>query len=423
MTYAEAEKALMTSSPKPGNAHLSNVLLLLERLGNPHHGMKYIHVAGTNGKGTTCALMASVLQAAGYRTGLFTSPHLVKITERFQVNGRQIPEDEFVSLAQEVLRACEKIEAEGAVGFGFFVKVTALGFLWFRKQHCDAVVLEVGLGGRYDATNVIRPEDCALSVFSNIGLDHMELLGHTVAQIAGEKAGILKPGGHAVYYAQSSEAENVILQTAAERKARCARCDHPKIFIRHMGLDGTVFDFDGFQCLHLSLLGEYQAHNAALAVAAVKALRKDGWHISDNALRLGLSTARWPGRMELLCADPPILLDGAHNPQGMEALLKSLDILFPEERPVFVLGVLQDKDYSAELQMLVPRAQAFMTITPPSPRALPADRLAASLRQLGAQAQAFPSMSEALESAKKVGGPICIAGSLYHVAPAYECFS
>lgn len=375
---------------RPG---LERIRRLLERLGNPQKGMKFVHIAGSNGKGSTAAMLASVLTAAGWRTGLYTSPHLWRFHERFQVDGVPIPGAELAELTAQVLEAAED-ETE-------FELTTAVAFLYFRRSGCDIVVLETGLGGRLDSTNVIDAPEVA--VITRIGLEHTELLGDTLAKIAAEKTGIIKPGSDAVLYGQSREVEEVVERVCRERGV-------PLSITRPSKLD-----------YRLSLLGEYQTYNAAVALETVDRLRRRGWKIPEEAVVQGLDQARWPGRMELARRRPDVILDGAHNPQCMQALAQSLGGMYPGKGAIFLIGVLEDKDYPAMMGELLGLARKFFTLTPGSPRALPAGRLAAYLEEQGAKAIPCGSVQEGLDQALAAAGAedvVCVCGSLYMIGEA-----
>ena len=375
---------------KPG---LERIRRLLKRLGDPQKELKFVHIAGSNGKGSTAALLASVLTAAGLKTGLYTSPHLWRFHERFQVDGVPIPGEELAEIAAQVLEAAED-ETE-------FELMTAIAFLHFRRSGCEIVVLETGLGGRLDSTNIIdRPE---VAVITRIGLEHTELLGDTLAKIAAEKADIIKSGCDAVLYGQDREVEEVVERVCRERGV-------PLAVTRPHKLE-----------YHISLLGDYQIYNAAVALETVNRLRRRGWKIPETAVIRGLDQARWPGRMELARRHPEVLLDGAHNPQCMEALARSLGGMYPGKKLIFLTGVLADKDYPAMMGKLLPLAREFFTLTPDSPRALPAEKLSEYLKTQGAQASPCKSVGEGLDRAPAVARAddvVCVCGSLYMIGEA-----
>ena len=348
---------------KPG---LSRTKELLGRVGNPHQKLKYVHITGTNGKGSTAAMVASVLDQAGLTVGLYTSPHLWRFHERFQVNGVPIPDDTLGRIAERVIQAGKGMEDPATE----FELMTVVGMLYFLEAGCDLVVLEVGLGGRMDSTNVIPAPEVA--VITNIGLEHTRELGDTLAQIATEKSGILKSGCDAVLYHQSSEVEEVILAACRHQGIPLTLTDPEGLRVLGSGREGQTFTYRDWGTFHISLLGRYQLYNAATALEVVAALVRRGWKISEEAVRQGLREAVWPARMELARRNPDVLLDGGHNPQCMGALRRSLEELYPNRKIFFLTGVLSDKDYPSMLGELLPLSKQFVTITPDSDRALSA---------------------------------------------------
>lgn len=392
---------------KPG---LTRVRALLEALGNPQDTLRFVHVAGTNGKGSTAAMLASVLTAAGCRTGLYTSPYITRFHERMQCDGVPVSDAELAAVCER-LRPCAQAMDDPATEFEL---VTAAAFLWFAEKKCDIVVLEVGLGGRLDATNVIRAPECA--VIANIGLDHTAVLGDTVGQIAVEKAGIIKPGCRAVSYAQTPEAAAVLRHVCAERCVPLTVADISEIEPLTDSVDGQTFRYRGGEELMLPLLGAHQLKNAAVALETVDALRARGWAIPPAAVRAGLASVTWPARFEILSRAPWFVLDGGHNPQCAETVRENLTHYFPHRRKILLLGVLADKAYTDMTDMIAPAADAFIAVTPPSDRALPAETLAAQLRRYGKPVTVCESVRAGVETALGLAGPadvVCATGSLY----------
>lgn len=389
---------------------LGRMRALLRALGDPQRGRKFVHVAGTNGKGSTCACIASVLRAAGYRVGLNTSPYLMTFHERIQVNGALISDEELASLAEEIRPAAEAM-AEHPTEFEL---ITAIALLHFCRKDCDISVLEVGLGGALDASNVIDVPEAA--VLTAMGMDHVALLGPAQADVAAAKAGIIKPGGDVVSYGECPEADGVFRRVCKERGAVLTEVDFSRLRPRSFGLDGSQFDFAPYGNLYLPLTGAYQLKNAATAITALEVLRKKGWRVSEEALRRGLAQVRWPGRFEVLRRDPVFLLDGAHNAHGMTAAAESLGALFPRRKIVFVLGLLADKDVSAMLDALAPLAKQVFTLRPDSPRAMEAEALTSLLAERGVPARACGTAEEGVRSAMEAAGRsgiVCALGSLY----------
>ena len=382
---------------KPG---LERINALCAALGNPQDGLQYIHVAGTNGKGSTCAMLAEIAVAAGRKTGLYTSPYVVDFRERIQVNGEMIPEGDLARLAQKVKAAAEAMP-EPVTEFEF---VTALGFAWFAEQGCDLVVLEVGMGGRWDATNVIAAPLC--SVIMKIAMDHTEVLGDTLAKIAMEKCGIVKPGCPVICACgQEDEALEVI-------KEMCARKGSPLVIAEENECEILASSLMGSECVlaglpvHVPLIGRHMCRNA---LAAVKAARALGF--SDGAIQRGSSRISMPARMEVLSAEPLVLLDGGHNPDCARALAAALEEYCPGQRFCFVCGMMADKDVPEYLRILRPYAGRFIACAPDHPRAMPAEKLAELAREAGYKnSTAAASPEEALRLAEY---PLIICGSFY----------
>ncbi|GAO05073.1 folylpolyglutamate synthase/dihydrofolate synthase family protein [Anaeromyxobacter sp. PSR-1] len=370
----------------------------LDALGHPERGYRVLHVGGTNGKGSTCAMAAAALREAGLRTGLYTSPHLVRFNERIQVDGVEISDAALAATLEAVRRACPWHEAGGEGDrLTYFEVATLAGLLHLAAERVDAAVIEVGLGGRFDATNAIRP---AVTAIARIGLDHTQLLGDTVERVAFEKAGIFKPGVPAVVHAaQPAGALEVLRAEAARRGA--------PFVVAGEAWDGPV-----------ALRGPHQRANAALAAAALRALAGAGVAVPEDAIARGIAGARWPGRLEELGG---VLLDGAHNPQGAAALAAALPALHPGRPVELVFGVLADKDHAGMLAALAPAVRRLHLVTPPSPRARPAAELRALAEAHGVAADVHGGLAEAIACARAAageGGVVGVAGSLYLVGEA-----
>ena len=362
---------------------LGRIADLLERMGRPQDALRFVHVAGTNGKGSTCAFLSSVLTCSGYKTGLFTSPYVEVFEERIRVDGRNISRADLACATLAVREHACAMEAETGEHPTEFELMTAVALEHFRTVGCDIVVLEVGLGGRLDSTNVIvDPEVC---VICRIGLDHTAVLGTTLPEVAKEKAGIIKPGSPVVSWPQDAAAREVVAGTARERGCALTEPDFSQLAIGSIDADLVVrnFVYKG-ATYETALLGSYQPSNAALAIEAVDLLRARGWGIPEAAVREGIAQARWPGRFEVLARQPLVIADGGHNPQGAEVLADSLREIVDRDGGasrgvVFVMGVLADKDYVPMIRSLAPFARAFVTYAPENPRALSADDLAGSV--------------------------------------------
>ncbi len=396
---------------KPG---LVTIRRMLEELGNPHRGLRYVHIAGTNGKGSTAAYIESILRTAGYRTGLFTSPYIEHFTERIRTAGEEIDEESLIRLAEEVKKAADILEEEEIYPTPFELQ-TAVAFLYFKEKACDIVVLEVGLGGRFDSTNII--EDPEVCVIASIGMDHMNILGDSLSQIAAEKCGIIKESSRVVTCPQKEEAAKVIEQRCRECHASLTADRSRRIKTVSADLNGQVFEDEVYGRCTIHLQGLHQITNAGLALDAVDVLKTRGFEISAQDVHEGLAGTRWKGRLEVMGRDPVVLIDGAHNADGVEALKKSLVSLFGNKKITFVTGVLADKDYPAMMRLVEPLADRFWTVTPDSPRALPAEELAAFLQKDGCKAQACTCMEEARDKilAADRSEVVCAFGSLYFI--------
>ena len=366
---------------KPG---LSRTRALLSALGNPERQLRFVHIAGTNGKGSTAACIASCLQAAGWRVGLYTSPYINRFNERMQVNGVPISDEDLETLVDRIRPIANALTDSPTE----FELITALGFLYFLQMHCDIVVLEVGLGGALDSTNVIPAPEAA--VITALGLDHTAVLGDTIQDVARAKAGIIKAGAPVITYGGVPEADAVIAAACKEQGCSLYPVDFSQLTLLPSDLSGSRFSFGNLSNLTLPLLGSYQPKNAAVAITTLKVLDKQGWHISDAAIREGLRTVQWPGRFELLRTDPPFLLDGSHNPHGMRATAQSLQDRFPQQKFTFLISVMADKDVTGILTPILPLAKEFVTVRANLPRAMPAEELAARIIALGGTAQAAP---------------------------------
>jgi len=405
MTYAEAIQFLYGLRWFGAKFGLENTLKLAALSGNPQSQLRFIHVAGTNGKGSTCAMLESIYRAAGLRVGLFTSPHLVSFRERIQVNRELISEADVVRLVGEMQLMFPEFPSDHHPTF--FEVVTVMALCYFTGQKCDLVIWETGLGGRLDATNIVTP---LASVITNIGFDHQQWLGETLTQIATEKAGIIKPGIPVVTAEAGSEALQVIARIAQEKRAPLTKAGQAKR------------QSQAGQTPALPLLGEHQRLNAALAVATIEALQEK-LPVRADAIRIGLETVHWPGRLQLVKtpSGQAILLDGAHNVAGAESLRRAMEDHFPESRPALILGVLQDKDYRQICETVAPLAGHIVTVPVASERAAPPEALRDVCRHANpaAQVTACPSLTDALSHV--ADDPfVVITGSLYLVGEAME---
>ena len=413
MTGQEAVAYIDTFQWQAHAPGLERIRTLLHALGDPQKELKFVHVAGTNGKGSVCAYLASVLRCAGYRVGLCTSPFLEDFRERIQVDGELIPPETLGELTELARPAAEAMEDHPTE----FELITAVAMLYFRRCRCDIVVLEVGLGGALDASNVIDVPEAA--VITVMGMDHAAILGPTLADIAAAKAGIIKPGGTVVSFGGCPEADAVIRERCREQGAQLTEVDFSRLRVVGTGLDGTDLEFAPYGALHVPLVGLYQAKNAAVAVTTVEVLEKRGWEISRRALEQGLASVCWPGRLEVVRrAGPVILRDGAHNAHGMAATVESLRALFPGKKLTILMGVMADKDVEDMLKLLAPIAGQVFTVRPESPRAMPAEELAALVNRYGVPAVPCAGVAAGLQAAAEAAGAdgaVCALGSLYLV--------
>lgn len=412
MTLDEALRYIHEVCWKGTIPGLERIQALLDAMGNPERKCKFVHVTGTNGKGSTCAMVASILRKAGYKTGLYTSPYLIRFNERIQINGEQISDADICELTEYVKPFAESIFERPTE----FEMVTAIGFEYFARHKCDIVVCEVGMGGEFDATNVIAAPEAA--VICNIGLDHTEVLGDTLEKIAGAKAGIIKPGCDAVLYRERPSVEAVFEERCKALNVPLHKADFDSLHLLSHSLEGQVFDWERFHALRLPLLGEHQLHNAAVALTTARVLQKRGWKITDAQIREGIESVRWPGRFELMRKDPMFIIDGGHNPQCIEALVKNIRDYLPGRELTVLTGVLGDKDFHCMYRDVTQYAKEFITITPANARALTAEKLADYLRQFGKPVTACDVVADgvrlAIEHAGKDGVVLCY-GSLYMI--------
>lgn len=391
---------------------LGRTQTLLAKMGNPEKKLKFVHIAGTNGKGSTAAMTASILRKAGYRTGLYTSPYIYRFHERMQVDGVEISDEDLAAVTEFVKPLADSMEERPTE----FELVCCIAFEYFRRMQCDIVVLEVGMGGALDSTNVIEVPEVA--VITNIGLDHTEYLGDTLEKIAETKSGIFKENGHAVVYRSSPSVEAVFERICRERHVSLKKADFASLRLKNHSLDGQVFDCGERKNLVLPLLGDHQLHNAAVVLSIADTLIAEGWHITEENIRQGIRDVRWPGRFDIVRRDPLFIIDGGHNPQCIEALVKNIEDYLADRRVIALTGVLADKDYVDMYQPVMPLVRQFVCITPPNPRRLEADLLAKYLIDAGADAIACASIDDgvakAMELAGKDGVVLCF-GSLYSI--------
>ena len=412
MTYEEALDNVygrLVFGIKPG---LERIGALLERLGEPQKRLKFVHVAGTNGKGTCSTLVASALKECGLRVGLYTSPYVLEFRERFQINGEMIPQQELIEEVEALSPIADEFEKNGDQ-VTEFEYITALAFHWFARRGCDVVVLEVGMGGRFDATNIIDvPEVAAIM---SISLDHTAILGDTLEKIAFEKAGILKEGGRLVLYPQQApEVFSELEQICRERRVELLLPDLSQVKELECSIDGTTFQA-GEQIWRTPFLGEHQVRNAVTALKVLEVLKQRRWPVTEQAVKAGFEKAFIPARMEVISREPLCLLDGGHNPGCAQALGQALTRFVPQ-RKVAIMGVMADKDSREALRILGPLFSQIVTVAPEGLRALPAQKLAEVASEFCPKVIPAGSCREALALAVKAmgeNGALVVCGSFY----------
>lgn len=416
MNYQESEAFIHSFHRFTKEPGLNGIRTLLSLLGEPQKKLRFIHIAGTNGKGSTTVMCASILREAGYRTGMFVSPYVLTFRERIQVDGQMIPEEEIAKLCEKIQLAVEKMTQSGIAPAEFEV-VTALGMLWFAKQNCDVVCLEVGLGGRLDATNVINQS--LVSVICAIGYDHTQILGDTLQKIAFEKCGILKPGGICVSYPQQDpEALAEIMAQCAQKENRLIIPNAKSVEICTESILGSRFYYHGLT-FELPLAGRHQIYNFLTAFSAIEAVKLQGFAISDKNITDGIAKVVFPARMEQISVEPLVILDGAHNLQGCEALAKAMP-LTPKKK-VVIMGMLRDKDWLHAAARIAQEAEMFFAVSPENPRALPAGELAAAVEGIAGKVKAFSTIESAVDAALPLleeDAALFCCGSLYLASQA-----
>ena len=411
MNYSEALEyihSICWTFTKPG---LERISALCEKLGNPQDSLKFVHVAGTNGKGSFCSMLESVLRHAGYKTGLFTSPYIKVFNERMQFCGENISNEELAEITEYVKPFADSMEDKPTE----FELITAIGFEYFKRKNCDVVILEAGMGGRLDSTNIIKSS--LLSVITGIALDHVAFLGDTPEKIAAEKAGIIKASGCVLFGGNGKSIEEVIKNKAAEMNAEYHYADKSSLEIISSDLSGSLINYGERKEIKLPLLGLYQPLNAANVLCAVDLLKSKGFAVTEEALREGILAARWPARFEIISRDPLIIFDGAHNPEGIEKAVESIKRYFGDKKVSVLTGVMKDKDFDYIAGKFAEISDRAFTITPQNPRALPAEEYAKVLEAKGITATHYGSVASALADAKAYakssGSPIVCLGSLY----------
>ncbi|WP_418790756.1 bifunctional folylpolyglutamate synthase/dihydrofolate synthase [Phosphitispora sp. TUW77] len=428
MNFEESIEFLQNLTKFGFNFGLNRIEELLRRLGSPHREIRVIHVGGTNGKGSTATMIAAILQAAGYRIGIFTSPHIHSYCERYKINGIDISRDRIAEMMTLLRPHLEQMVAGGFEHPTEFEVSTALGFLYFYLEKVDFLVLEVGLGGAIDSTNVVIP---LVSVITNVAMDHMDYLGNSVKEIAEVKTGIIKPGMPVVTAADDPEALRVIRQAAQEKICRLVEIGREVTWqLRNSTPDGQEFDIftaqKSYENVFIRLAGYHQVVNAATAVAVIELLAGYGYSFDAETVTRGLAEAKWPARLETVRENPRVVLDGAHNLHGSATLKKALTEVFSYRDLILVFGMLGDKEREKVVSMLAPLAKAVVVTKPNSPRAGDWEKIADEVRKYVSEVYLIENIHQAVQKGIEMAGfedMVCITGSLYMVAEARELFN
>ena len=427
MTYTQALDYIHSTCWKGSRPGLERTIELADRLGRPQDSLKFIHIAGTNGKGSTSAMLASILQRAGYKVGLYTSPFILRFNERMRINGVDIPDGELAEITEFVKPHAEAMTDTPTE----FELITAIALVYFARNACDYVVFEVGMGGRLDSTNIIDPKTVMASVITGIAMDHTAFLGDTPEKIAAEKAGVIKKGS-VVIYGGNHPPVGETASTASDHGALCGRIIRQKaeevgaayLEANHAGLSnvesslfGTRFDFCERKDLFIPLAGLYQPYNASTVLSTVDLLRIRGLHISETAIREGLASVKWPARFEVLSKSPLVIADGGHNPEGIDAAIASVKAYFKEERILLLTGVMADKDYTHMVSRMAEVADRAFCVRPANDRALDPAAYAENFRKMGIPAEGYATVAEGVKAAMGVaereGKALLCLGSLY----------
>lgn len=410
-SYAESLEYLKIASQRGSRLGLERITELCHRLGDPQNETKIIHVAGTNGKGSFTAMLSSILRSAGYITGSFSSPALTSVTESFRINCREISENVFAWVMTDVIPACEAMEDKPTE----FEVLTAAAYELFRRTDCHVAIVECGMGGDTDSTNVVSQP--LLSVITKVATDHTDVLGDSIREIAKHKAGIIKKGSPALYGGNNLAAFDVINAVACEKNVSLSITDHMRIFGNSVSIDGIELEYDGFGMISVPLTGTYQLYNISTVLTAVELLRREGFNISDEAVKDGLARVEWHARFEVLRKDPCVVFDGAHNPDGIHQAADTIRRCFGGEKVVFLAGVLSDKQYNLYPEMLGQYADCVFTVRPDNHRALDPKILAEEFSNADIPAVEYQDFTEGVKAAyncaKNRNMPLIALGSLY----------
>lgn len=417
MNYEKMIEAVVSGGLEMG---LDRIEKLLFRLENPQEGLKIIHVAGTNGKGSTSAMLSSILIMAGYKTGFFSSPYIEKVNEEFKINNKNISDEKLESIIMKIKSKLEEMQIKVTE----FELRTAIALEYFKQEKCDFVILEAGIGGENDATNVIKSP--LISVITKIGIDHTSVLGDTIEEITKAKAGIIKKDSHCVVMRQLKKITDIFKQISAEKNSTFIISQPENAKLNYINLDATCFDYKEMSKLKTPLIGPHQVNNVALVIKITEVLNILGYKITETEIRTGLQATKWSGRFEILAREPEFIIDAAHNIDGIHALTSTLQKVVPNLKYTFILGMMSDKNYVAMVRKLIPFASRFFTVTPcDMPRALPAVDLANEIiPHFKGEVTACESIKEAITLAREVSKtPICCVGSIYMLNEVKSNFS
>ena len=411
MNYKETLEYIHSVCWKGSRPGLERTEMLLQMMGNPQNNTRFIHVAGTNGKGSVCSMLSSVLKEAGYKTGLYTSPFVRYFNERMAIDGEMISNEELSEITEYVKQFAEKMEDLPTE----FELITAIALEYFSRNKCDVVVLETGMGGRLDSTNIVTTT--VLSVITGIAFDHTAFLGNTIGEIAAEKAGIIKDGRPVVFGGKSSEAYEVIERIAKSKNSRFYTASETELENIEFSLYGCSFDISEYKKLFVSLVGDYQPSNIATALKCIDILKNEGYNITEDTLREGLKKVYWPARFEIINKDPLMIYDGAHNPEGLRGCVDSVKRFFKDQKVNIISGVMKDKNVDEMLPTVSEIANEVFTVIPDNPRSMDSKTYAEYYNKYGIKATAFDTIEEgvraALEASKAQNRPLVALGTLY----------
>lgn len=413
MNYNEALEFIHSRMKFGSQPGMERITALCEAFDNPQDNLNYVHVAGTNGKGSTCTMIAKMLEAAGYKVGLFTSPFVVDFRERIQINSQMIPQQDFADIVAKIVPVIEELKKKNIEPTEFEI-ITAAAFLYFSQENCDIVVLEVGLGGTLDSTNIIKKSE--VSVITSISMDHTDILGNTILEIAAHKCGIFKDGGHVVGYPQPDfTVERFIKEKAKESGCDYTHSDLARIRLVREEFDGSTIIYAGCT-FKIPLSGKHQIYNFSTAISAINVLKNKGWNVSAKNMIDGISALKIPARVEIILKDPLVIIDGGHNAEGVDALCYTLKKHYSDKKIIAVFGMMKDKNYKYCAEKLAPLCDRIYTTTVSNPRSLTAKELAAELKAYGVKVKPVDDCGKAYSKALKKADKdslVLVCGSLY----------